>query len=87
MILGTDISGNGGIYRYTVGSGTTFTEVLHPGDYTVTSMVVSTTGDTTFYGQRASDGAKILGNIAAGTQTVTVVSSGLPSVQQLMRMN
>ena len=42
--------------------------------------------EVTFYGQRASDGAFILGNIGAGTTQVTVVATGFPTVTQIERI-
>jgi hypothetical protein len=86
MILGTDSSGNGGVVKYDP-AGPTFSTLLTPGDYTLDTMDVASNGDVTFHGQRASDGAFILGTIPNGTTTVTVVSTGLPKVSQLIRIN
>ena len=40
-----------------------------------------------FYGQRAADGAYILGTIRAGNDTVTVDATGFPTVTQIDRIN
>lgn len=86
FVLGTDSTGSGGIVRYDV-SAATFATLLPPGAYNVTKMDVSPTGDVTFYGQRASDGAYVLGTVPAGSSTVEVVSTGLPEVVQIQRIN
>jgi hypothetical protein len=84
VLLGVDSSGNGGIVRFTPGVG--FTTLLAPGDYAINILGVGKSGDVTFHGQRSSDGATILGTIPAGTTDVTVISSGLPVVEQLVRI-
>ncbi len=84
--LGTDASGNGGIVRYDLASGA-FTTLLAPGAYALTTMAVSPGCEVTFYGQRAADGAYVLGNVAAGSDTVTVDATGFPAVSQIARIN
>ena len=88
MILGTDSAGNGGIVRYDV-TDSSFTTLLAPGDYTLQAAAFSVAGngDLTFQGQRASDGAFIVGTIPAGTTTVNVITTGLPPVYQVQRIN
>lgn len=58
-----------------------------PGAYALTKLDVSKTCEVTFYGQRAADGAFILGNIPAGGTVVTVIATGLPTVTQIQRIN
>lgn len=85
-LLGTDSAGNGGILRFDPAT-SAFTTLLPPGDYLVSAMEVTGAGDVTFQGQRASDGAGILGVIPAGTTSVSVLSSSFPSVTAIVRLN
>ena len=50
-------------------------------------MSVSPAGEVTFYGQRASDGAYILGNIPADSTEVDVIAIGFPTVTQIERID
>ena len=84
--LGTDASGNGGVVRYDLAGGA-FTTLVAPGAYALTTMAVSPGCDVTFYGQRAADGAYILGTIPAGSDAVTVNATGFPTVTQIDRIN
>jgi hypothetical protein len=86
FVLGADASGAGGIVRYDL-AGSAFTTLVAPGDYALTTMAVSPGCDVTFYGQRASDGAYILGTIQAGTGAVQVDATGFPAVSQIQRIN
>ncbi len=86
FILGTDASGNGGLVRYDVAD-SAFTTLVAPGAYALSTMAVSPGCEVTFYGQRAADGAYVLGTIAAGTGTVTVDATGFPTVTQIDRIN
>jgi hypothetical protein len=86
FILGTDDLGNGGIVSYNVAD-STFKTLLAPGAYALTKMDVSKTCEVTFYGQRAADGAYILGNIPAGSTQVTVIATGFPTVTQIQRID
>jgi hypothetical protein len=86
FVLGTDARGDGGLVRYDTDGGT-FTTLLAPGAYALTTMSVAPTCDVTFYGQRAADGAFILGTIAAGSDAVTVNATGFPTVTQIARIN
>lgn len=86
FVLGTDTTGASGIVKYEIAGGA-FTTLLAPGDYNVSTMDVSPGGDLTFYGQRASDGAFILGNVAAGSTTPSVIATGFPTVTQIARIN
>ena len=85
FILGTDTNGNGGIVRYDIAD-EAFLTLLPPGEYAIDQLSVSPACEVTFYGQRASDGAFILGNIGAGTTQVTVVATGFPTVTQIERI-
>jgi hypothetical protein len=86
FILGTDAAGNGGIVAYELASGTVST-LLTPGDYALSAMDVSASCEVTFSGQRASDGAYILGNIPAGGGAVSVLATGFPTVTDIQRIN
>ena len=86
FLLGADASGNGGIVRYDLAAGA-FTTLVTPGAYALTTMAVSPGCEVTFYGQRASDGAYILGTIPAGSDQVTVNATGFPAVVQIQRIN
>lgn len=86
FILGADESGNGGIVRADLGS-LAFTTLVAPGAYALTTMAVSPGCEVTFYGQRAADGAFILGTILAGSDAVTVDATGFPAVTQIERIN
>ena len=86
FIVGTDAAGNGGIVAYDPATATVST-LLTPGDYSLSAMDVSTSCEVTFYGQRASDGAFILGNVPAGGGSVSVIATGLPTVTQIQRIN
>lgn len=86
FLLGPDANGNGGVVRYDL-AGAAFTTLVTPGAYALTTMAVSPGCDVTFYGQRASDGAYILGTIPAGSDQVTVNATGFPPVVQIARIN
>ena len=86
FVLGADASGDGGIVRYDL-AGSAFTTLVAPGDYALTTMAVSPGCEVTFYGQRATDGAYVLGTIPAGTDAVQVVATGFPAVSQIQRIN
>lgn len=86
FIVGTDASGNGGIVAYDLASSALST-LLTPGDYALSAMDVAPSCEVTFSGQRASDGAYILGNIPAGGGQVSVLATGFPAVSQIQRIN
>jgi hypothetical protein len=88
MILGTDTLGNAGIVRYDATNASQAT-ILAPGDFTVlpTAFSVATNGDLSFQGQRASDGAFVLGAVLAGTTSVTITQTGVPQTVQIQRIN
>jgi len=86
FILGTDSTGSSGLVEYEIATGT-FTTLLAPGAYNITTMDVSSGGEVTFFGQRESDGAMVLGNLPAGATTPTIISTGLPGVTQIQRIN
>jgi hypothetical protein len=86
FIVGTDSSGNSGIVAYDPQTATV-TTLLTPGEYTLSAMDVASSCEVTFYGQRSSDGAFILGNVPAGGGAVTIIATGFPSVTQIQRIN
>lgn len=85
LVLGTDVSGNGGIVRYdTIAN--SFTTLLTPGSYTISKMTVSSAGLIGFSGVRNSDAANVIGSIdTAGNVTVTSssVSSPVTQIQEI----
>ena len=86
FVQGTDAAGNGGIVRVDVPAFTQ-TTILAPGDFTVSAISVSKTGELTFAGLRNSDGSHIVGNVAAGASTYTILSATAPMVTTLTRIN
>jgi hypothetical protein len=87
IVQGQDAQGNSGLVRY-AGSPPTFTALLTPGQYVISHVSVAPTGEITFAGRRASDNARILGNIPADGSTVTVIPQKFAGdVQQLIRLN
>lgn len=69
-------------------SGGGFTTVLAPGEYSVSIVSASRTGEITFSGRRMSDNARIIGNIPAGSSTVTIVPQTFSGdVVQIQRIN
>lgn len=86
IVQGKDTVGNGVILHYMISTGAV-TTVLEAGVYVISAMDVASNGDITFHGLRASDGAKILANIPAGTSTVNIVSQSLPTVTRIQRIN
>jgi hypothetical protein len=86
-LLGNDGAGNGGILKFDTAS-SVFSTLLVPGEYALSgTMEVTGAGDITFHGQRASDGANVLGRIPAGSTTVEVISTKFAAVTMLVRLN
>jgi hypothetical protein len=86
IILGKDGAGNGGLVRYNI-TAESFTTILAPGEYSISSVDVSASGEISFSGLRASDGARILANIPAGTTTVNIISTSYGEIIELERIN
>ena len=86
FVQGTDAAGNGGIVRVDL-PGFTQTTILTPGDFTLSAIALSKTGELTFAGLRNSDGAHVVGNVAAGASTYTILSASAPVVTTLQRIN
>ena len=86
FVQGTDAAGNGGIVRVDVPAFTQ-TTILRPGDFTLSAISVSKTGELTFAGLRNSDGKHVLGNVAVGASTYTILSATAPAVTTLTRIN
>lgn len=86
FVQGTDASGNGIIVREDVPAFTA-TTLLPAGEFSLTAISVSKTGELTFAGLRNSDGTRVVGNVAAGASTYTILSSTAPMVTDLQRIN
>jgi hypothetical protein len=86
FVQGTDTAGNGIIVREDVPAFTP-TTLLPAGDFSLTAISVSKTGELTFAGLRNSDAAHVVGNVAAGASTYTILSSTAPMVSELQRIN
>jgi hypothetical protein len=61
------------------------TTLLAAGDYTITAISLSKTGELTFAGLCNSDGAKVVGDCVGGT--CSVLNATAPSVTSLQRIN
>jgi hypothetical protein len=84
--LGTATSGSTGLDVY--GLSGTPTALVPTGLYDITTASVSSAGETTFGGTRASDGAQIVGTIPAGSTTVNIVTQFLSSAPtQIQRID
>lgn len=70
VVLGADGNGNSILQRWSAGA---FTTVLDAGEYVITSLSVTPSGEITFGGRRAADNARIVGTVAAGSTEVTIV--------------
>lgn len=86
FVQGTDTAGNGGVVRVDVPSFTQ-TTIVPPGDFTLTAISLSKTGELTFAGLRNSDGKHVVGSVAAGASTFTILSATAPVVTTLTRIN
>jgi hypothetical protein len=86
FVQGTDNAGNGIIVREDVPAFTA-TTLLPAGDFSLTAISVSKTGELTFAGLRNSDAARVVGNVAAGASTYTILSATAPMVSDLQRIN
>lgn len=86
FVQGTDAAGNGGIVRVDVPAFMQ-TTILPPGDFTLTAISLSAAGELTFAGLRNSDGKHVVGNVAAGASTYTILSAAAPTVTTLTRIN
>jgi hypothetical protein len=86
FVQGTDAMGNGGIVRMDV-PGFAATTILAPGDFSLSAISLSKTGDLTFAGLRNSDGKHVVGNVAAGSSTYTILSATAPPVSVLQRID
>jgi hypothetical protein len=82
-----DYSGNTGLYSYNV-TGATFTTLVSPGSYAISTYTVDNSGNVTFSGTRESDGAIVMATIAAGSSTVVIQSDTLSAtVTQISAIN
>ncbi|HEY1586645.1 MAG TPA: hypothetical protein VGH63_13215, partial [Polyangia bacterium] len=86
FVEGTDSVGNGSIVRVDMPS-MAATTILPAGAFSVTAISVSKTGELSFAGLRNADGARIIGNVPAGSDTYTIVSAAAPMVTALQRIN
>jgi hypothetical protein len=87
VLHATYANGDDSLIRFEVPS-LNQTTILAPGAYSITKVGVSPSGEVTFGGRDLSNNARILGNIAAGTSTVTVVPQDFAGdVQQIQRIN
>jgi hypothetical protein len=86
FVEGKDSAGNGTIVRVDVPAFTA-TTLLPAGDFTLTAMSLSAAGEVTFAATRNADNAHVIGNVAAGASTYTIVSATAPAVIDLQRIN
>ena len=87
VIVGLDPIGNSMLVRW-LPAGDSYTTVLAPGEYSISKTSVAAAGEITFAGRRLADNARIVGTIAAGTSTVTVVpQTFVGDVIQVKRIN
>lgn len=86
FVWGRDAAGNGTVVRVDVPAFTA-TTLVPAGDFTLTAMSLSATGEVTFAATRNSDLAHVIGNVAAGASTYTIVSATAPMVTDLQRIN
>ncbi|MGZ3405238.1 MAG: hypothetical protein ACXVAN_02260 [Polyangia bacterium] len=86
FVQGTDAAGNGGIVRLDVPAFTQ-TAILPPGDFSLTAISLSKSGELTFAGLRNSDGTHVVGSVAAGAGTYTISDAAAPIVTTLQRIN
>lgn len=82
VLKAENTTGQNALYAYNI-AGNSFTTLLTFGSYSISSFSMDSIGNTTVSGTRASDGAIVMGTIAAGTATLTIVSQSLsaPVVQ------
>jgi len=86
FVQGTDAAGNGGITRLDVPAFTA-TSILPAGQFSLTAISPSKTGDLSFAGLRNSDGKRVIGTVPAGSSTYTISSETAPTVTYLQRIN
>lgn len=87
VILGLDPNGNSIVQRW-LAAGAAYTTVLAPGEYFVSKLSAAPSGEITFSGRRLSDNVRIVGNVPAGSTTVTIVPQTFAGdVVQLQRIN
>lgn len=86
FVQGTDAVGNGGITRLDIPAFTA-TQILPPGDFSLTAISPSKTGELWFAGLRNSDGKRVIGTVPAGSITYTITSETAPNITYLQRIN
>lgn len=86
FVRGTNGNGDSAIVRVDVADFAA-TTLLSAGDFSLTAISLSRTGDLTFAGLRNADGARIIGNVPAGSDTYTILSADAPQVTTLQRIN
>lgn len=86
FVQGTDAAGNGGITRIDVPAFTA-TPILPVGDFSLTAISPSRTGELSFAGIRNADGRHVYGTVPAGSTTYTITDDAAPTVMYLQRMN
>lgn len=85
FILGDDELGNSGIVRFDAVDAAQ-TTVMPPGEFTLSAIDLSESGELTFTGMRNSDGKLIVGNVAAGSDAYHIVNESAPETAAVVRI-
>lgn len=81
-----DANGNGSIVKFTIAT-EAFTTLIATGTYIFGGMEFSDALGISFTAQRLSDGSHVLGEMLPGATDVTILSSTLPLISQLIRLH